>query len=310
MGGAVIDPLSTAATLGGKSASSRMGYHVGLQLASVLAPGIVIATEMYLLGMGLVTERDSARLGSLVEGLSDIHGSGLVLFALIGISIGYILGWISRDLGLRTLVLVERGRRVLKTHARRDMSKDLSAKASAAEVTWHQTTAADELSIKQRLRAVMGDQAVDDCIRRHPILAVFEKDAAHVQPGDTGQQQASLGHYHELEAFIYCKLWLRRFAPDLSVDWIEAEINMLGASVVPVALLEANLIAWSVHPGGAVLLSALPFLGIVTLLARVLARKRLTERWEATKNLVGDHMMRSALTSYSNPATASPGDGE
>jgi hypothetical protein len=293
-----MNPLSMAGW-GSRSATSRLSFYIGLQLSSVLAPGIVVTIEILLLVGRFTTRRDTQALGSAVDAVSDIRGSGVLLVTLVGAAVGYIVGWISREIGFWTIGLVERiGSRM--------SSKSRSAKPPSSD-EMQLARRPDEMSMKEWLRSTIGDDAVDDCIQHHPILSVLRK-------GNNAPPPMTPAGWHwnfsvpnqEYEVFLYCKLWLRRFAPELSVDRIEVDINILTSALVPLILLHTTLIAWSPDAVVVALVSTPLLLGLLTLLLRSVLIARKAERWDAVKHVIEDHMMRVALTAYPSPPVADP----
>jgi hypothetical protein len=289
----MIDPLSAAAW-GSTTATSRMSFYVGRELSSALAPGMVVLAEGFLLVVCVTTERDTEGLRSLVDDLSGLQGAALVLVAVLGFSAAYVIGWVSRELGFWLVGGLE--------WFRRRMGR-------------RRPSAPSEPSLSTRLRAIAGEDAVDACIAHHPVLLILDEEADDVvtRRERVRRTWGAFVPYQEDEAFSYSKSWLRRFAPEMSVDGIEADINILTAALVPLLLLVANIVAWSSEPSIAALVSVPPTVAVVTMLVRNVARKRRDERWEAVRNLVEDHIMRRALAGYprAGGATASAsGDGE
>jgi hypothetical protein len=105
----------------------------------------------------------------------------------------------------------------------------------------------------------------------------------------------SQGDAVDYAVFAYCKLWLRTQAPQLSVDHIEVEINVLAASVLPTALVGAIVLT---GPGGAGAGLTAVVLGIVLAALwtclRAAARLRRRERFEAVRNLCFAHLVQTA----------------
>lgn len=102
----------------------------------------------------------------------------------------------------------------------------------------------------------------------------------------------------KFEAKAYATLWLRRFAPALAVDQIEAEINILASALPPVVLAVPVAAAWASNPGLALAIG-LPVAAFACyILLTSTARLRESERWEAIRNLFEDHSMRIASSRY------------
>lgn len=297
---APMNPLSPVAW-GSKETTSRLSFYIGLQISSVLVPGIVVVS-----GLALIAARLASQSGSSVltgaDTLSNLQGPALILILTIGVSVGYIVGWISRELGFWIVGQVE-GREWIRTAT---SSLDADAADSAepanddtdafADLDW-----AERLSTRDRLSAVVAAEVLHDCADRHPILGYLEQPSSVISVAGVrraGRHWNSFISHLEYESFVYCKLWLRAYAPQLSVDRIEADINVLAASLVPVSLFAANTVAWSTRPLVATIAVIPIFIAITALIVRRIVRNRKDERWEAVRNVVHDHMMRSALVGY------------
>lgn len=264
-----MNPLSSTAW-GSKASTSRLSFYVGLQIASVVVPGIVVAGEIAALVVRFNIRRDDEiSIVEAVENVSGIKGPGLVLILVIGISAGCIVGWISREVGFQMVGAIEN----------RTWFKKLGSQAE---------NDVEHLPLPERLGLQADAAIVGSCIERHPVIG--EDD---------------------YEAFVYCKFWLRAYAPDMSVDSMEVDINVLAASLIPILLAAANGVAWSESPALVTGLVVPAVAALSVLIVNRIIRKRRAERWEAVRNVLHDHMMRTALSHYDREAVAETlgGDG-
>lgn len=286
-----MNPIYGAAVAGGRSFASRFTFYLILQLATVLAPGLVIGSELALLIVRVQMGEDHTELHVLVHAISVLHGPGLLFAAVVAIASCYVVGYVCREAAFRLLGRLERisGKRA---------SAAVSEETPTATETEQIQPFSDQLFIT-RMRALAGDEATDACIELHPVLRVLDEASATYQvTGSTKGVGGAHVHNMELEAFAYCKIWLRRYAPEFSVDQIEAEINILVSMVIPVLLAAPVAVAWSGHSLVSAIISVPMVLAIGLALLRNATRQRKTERWEAFRNLIEDHMMRKALSSY------------
>ena len=315
-------PVS-GATWASRSFTSRLSFHIGLQLTSVVAPGIVIATEIAFILDRLSSHASRTELTPTLNSLSNTRGAALILFSVIGLAVSYVTGWVCRELGFWIAGLLEGKSRRLKTLQRfavlfrdKNPSEEIifdskghrlksvrKLEASSREGNPpREILATDEMPIIERIRLVLGDEAIDGCIALHPILRILAHDTArHSDIAATrGQWDHKIAN-QEIEAFTYCKLWLRRYVPELSVDRIEVDINILASTIIPVLLLAIIVIMDSRHPAIVAILAVPLSLAMESLLVRRIARNRRDERWEAIRNLIEDHAMQTALACYPKP---------
>jgi hypothetical protein len=276
------------AALGGRAAS-RFSFYLTLQLTSVLAPGLVIGAELALLIVKAETRNPGSELHSLVQDIAGLHGAGLFLGTVVALAACYIVGHICRDIAFWLLGVLER------IKIRRGAPAGQGETGDARNP--RRVSIRGEESILAQVRALVGDQVTDACVELHPVLRLL--DASQHPLAGLGDVVGG-GHLYsgELEAFAYCKLWLRRCAPELSVDHLEIEINILAATVTPVLLAASVAAVWSSYPLVWVIVGLPVALAIDLVLLRNAANLRKTERWEAVRNLVEDHIMRMATSRY------------
>ncbi|WP_147431645.1 hypothetical protein [Terracoccus luteus] len=95
------------------------------------------------------------------------------------------------------------------------------------------------------------------------------------------------------DAFVYSKLWLRRYAPVLNIDSMEFEINVLAACYVPTMCFAGAVMVQDVGLVGRLAVVVI-FAMIVGVITHNLRDLRVAERKEAYRNIILDVAMRSA----------------
>lgn len=285
------------ASIGGRAVSAAMSHYVAIQLASVLAPGLVITTEAGLLVARLVSSTQNSDLAELTKALSSVRGSVVLIAVVVAVATSYIFGYVCRELGFWLEGRLEARR---AKHNKNKKVVSAHPKRGAVEPSLH------DLPHLARARALSGTHVVDDCIVHHPILGMLEDDDGLAAVAGRASRRHWTEYVPDREdaAFHYSKMWLRRHVPELSVDQTEAEINILVAMVVPVILLGVIVVAWSPSTWLAALIAVPAVATIVTVLTRQAARLRRGERWDAIRNLIFDHMMRTALSRYPGSAAS------
>jgi len=292
-----VNPIYGAAAVTGSSFASRFTFYLTLQVATVIAPGLLVSSELIALIVRTANGNTGTELHSAVRALSGLHGSGLFFAVLLAVAASYAIGYLSRESSFWLLGRMER------ISERRRAGAAIPVRQDDAD-TLGQVPPGDDVPALTRMRALSGNNAVDACIELHPVLASLSgPDPApqRVRRGGPTAGGAALPG-RELEAFIYCKLWLRRYAPELSVDQIEAEINIVVSIVIPVLLVAPVTAAWSGHPVLSTVIGVPVVLAAALAMMRSAMRLRRSERWEAIRNLIEDHMMRTALSHYDQPA--------
>ncbi|HEY0806098.1 MAG TPA: hypothetical protein VGD84_13570, partial [Pseudonocardiaceae bacterium] len=91
-------------------APGRLSFYVWVQFISVLLPGVVVLTEATLIGVHMVPQ-SGGDLTFLGAATSRLQGAGLVMFSVVGLAAGFVLGYISRELAFWIIGRVERRRR-------------------------------------------------------------------------------------------------------------------------------------------------------------------------------------------------------
>jgi len=247
----------------GYSFSERLPFYVVVQLVSVLLPGAGVLTEVTLLGIHYA-RHPGTDLGFFVDALAGVRGAGIVLFAAVGLSGAFVLGYLSRELAFVTVGRLEkRGRR---------RHPDPPA--------W------------PRVRKLVGKEAADTLVRQHPVLELVDGDgkSVGVRAGAGGGHVADA----DLEVFAYSKLWLRGRSAAFRLDFLELEINVLAGLLVPVLLCTVDVLVVGDEPLP-VRIAAVPAgLLVCTALLRSIRRLRRTERWEALRNMAFEAVIQRA----------------
>lgn len=254
--------------------SSRFTLYLTIQVSSVLVPGMVLGTEIALLIISGGAHGARASLSSFLAAMSGLHGATMVFVFILALATCYIVGYICREFTFWFVGILEQAKRRL----------------SGAQDSGH--------PLLDRIKAVVGEDAIAECADFHPVIGSLVRGAELVSPALTRTGGGAHRQDFELEVFVYAKLWLRRFSPTLAVDQMEAEINILVATLLPVILAVPVAAAW-----GGDLLLVLP-LGLplalfgcyITVTSAM--RLRRSERWEAIRNMFEDHLMRMAAARY------------
>ncbi|MEU5266544.1 hypothetical protein [Amycolatopsis sp. NPDC021455] len=255
----------------GYSFSERLPFYVVVQLVSVLLPGAGVLAEVTVLGVHYA-RHPGTDLGFLVDALSGIRGAGIVLFAAVGVSGAFVLGYLSRELAFVAIGRLEGLDRWWA--ARRGRTEDPA---------W------------QRVRSLVGKEAAAELVELHPVLELLSGDRkplAARHPGAGGGHRADA----TFEVLAYSKLWLRGRSSAFRLDFLELEINVLAGLLVPVLLFALDVLVVG-DEQLAIRISALP-VGVLICGAvlRSIRRLRRTERWEALRNLAFEAAVRRAET--------------
>jgi hypothetical protein len=248
-------------------AERRFSFYVTLQLASVLAPGIVIAAEVVFL-VGWIQRPSKPPL--LLSYLKGFTGTAGLLVVLMVVAAGYVTGYITRELAFKLLRQFEK----LPAVGRR-LEEDLDA----------------------YLQEYFPESLIIECLQAHQALSTLGQSDPK-----SARNKRSIGGGHfevsDYEKFVYAKLWIRNYASGFSIDGVEAEINILASALIPSLLAAADIIAgagsiwWAISV--AVVLVGLTW----SVLLDSLIRLRKTEKLEAVRNLVMDYAMRVAADGY------------
>ncbi|MEV7030160.1 hypothetical protein AB0N99_08015 [Streptomyces sp. NPDC093272] len=271
-----MDPL-TAVSASRMASGKRFAFYISVQLASVLVPGLVAVTCITALVLHAEHPHDFA--SAVSRAAQSIRGPAVILLDVSWLASAYVLGYVGREIAFRMLGIAER----------------LSARHRMTLNTLH-----------LEIESAYGQTVVERCLRTHPLLGHLlhtappsPRSAALRQPG--GALRVGQGY----EAFTYAKSWLRQHNPALAPDSIEAEINILLSTLMPLALgtwAAISLASLGATAVTAAVLAAMVVVGIV--FAQVL-RLRRNECWEALRNLLEDHEMRLAAARM--PGSPLPG---
>lgn len=248
-------------------AQRRLSFYIAVNAASVLAPGVVIVIEAILLFEHF--QHPGSQLASLSH-LKSYSGASVVLITLVFAAAGYVFGYVGRELAFRLLEQIER-----TPHFRKKLQQDVNA----------------------RLQDYFSHALLNDCFEAHRILSRIRstpiESARLTEKAGGGHQETS-----DYRAFTYAKLWIRNYAPGLSIDSVEAEINILVSGLLPTLLAAIYVIVISGINALATILASVILVLAWSVLLDSIERLRRTERWEALRNLVMDYAMREAATKY------------
>ncbi len=271
-----MDPLTSIA-----AASKTSSFWVTKELTSVLAPGVVVLAEIMLLVRPLIKRGLQSPLGS---GEPNIFALLTVVLAL-----AWLVGYIGREIAFKVLGLTE-PRKVKPIEG-----DPTPFRRWYRGLRYPHKTA---LEIERDLRAFCGDPEVEAFRRAHPI-ADHLLSARDPEVPDLAALNETRGgnmiNNSSTQLFTYCKLWLRRHAPEFGLETIELEINIVAATLVPVALLPVvTLGAVRSHAGAWATAAAVAAILIAGQIARSYHRLRGAERWEAVRNTMIATMLRRA----------------
>lgn len=257
-----MDPLNSIVGAA-KMAQGRLSFYVSLQLTSVLAPGVCIVAETAF----LVARTAEVKVA---KGLGQSNVIVSLIVALAVLAVGYVVGYVCRELGFKVVGLLER----LPPLRLRDGS-------SAA------------------LAELVGPARYEEFLEAHPYLAALEEEGRRL--GERGVIGGYHGYSLPYERFVYAKTWLRNHATGFSVDSAEAEINILTATLIPIGLAAADLTVAASPRAWLFVLAALLAAALWTVVLGSVLRLRRSERFESLRNLLLDHSMRRALAGYAPP---------
>ena len=264
-----MDPVTSIA-----ASSKTSSFWVTKELTSVLAPGVVLLCELTLLIQPHLRKGMKSPLGN--------EEPSVFVVLVVVVALAWLVGYISREIGFKILFFTEPG----------DSSGRTIGNSSLPPVhpirtikNWmlglrcpHQTPA----ETRSRLVLYAGEREVEYFLRSQPIL-LHLMAANREFDGRTGG--GNIPDDAAAAFFSYCKLWLRSYAPELGLDSIELEINIVVSALVPTALLPL-LAAQSFHSHQIWWTAATAIGALVALvqMARSFRRLRGAERWEAARN--------------------------
>jgi hypothetical protein len=245
------------------AAQRRLSFYITVNLASVLAPGIVIVFAIIIL-IGSIRHPSSPL--TFLTYFKNYTGASTLLASILVVAAGYVFGYVSRELAFKFLQQFER-------------------------LPWIRTKWQED--VNTRLQRYFSQDLINDCRQAHRALgeiSASESEATGAAFSAGGGHSDDIGY----RDFTYAKLWIRNYAAGFSVDSVEAEINILASGLIPTLLAAAGIVvitraAW---PG---VIAGVIFLGLTwSVILDSLLRLRHTERWEALRNLVMDYAMREA----------------
>lgn len=245
------------------AAQRRLSFYITVNLASVLAPGIVIIFAIIIL-IGSIRHPSSPF--TFLTYFKNYTTASTLLASIVVVAAGYVFGYVSRELAFKFLQQFER-------------------------LSWIRTRR--PVDVNARLRRYFSQDLIDECRQVHRALGEI---SASESESAGAAFRAGGGHSDDISYrdFTYAKLWIRNYAAGFSVDSVEAEINILASGLMPTLLAAADIIvitraAW---PG---VIAGVVFLCLTwSVILDSLLRLRHTERWEALRNLVMDYAMREA----------------
>jgi hypothetical protein len=261
----MIPAVITSST---QAAQRRLSFYIALNLASVLAPGIVIVIAATFLIEPV--SGPSSPLVSLTH-LKNYSGAAAFVVSIALVAAGYVFGYVSRELAFKLL---------------RQFEKIPRIQARVSE------------GVNARLRSYFTPGLINDCLQVHRVLS--EMPEGSTGPARIGGAMGG-GHSDSVsyKDFTYAKLWIRNYAAGFSIDSVEAEINILVSGLIPTLLSAAAIIAASKATWPSIV-GAVIFLGLTwSVLLDSIFRLRHTEKWEAVRNLIMDYAMREASNKLS-----------
>lgn len=248
-------------------AQRRFSFYIAVNAASVLAPGVVIVIEAILLFEHF--QHPASQIASLSH-LKEYSGASVVLITLGFAAAGYVFGYVARELAFKFLQQFER-----IPHFRKRLQEDVHV----------------------RLQDYFSRALINECFEAHRILNRIHSasiKAARVSDGAGGGHRET----SDYRGFTYAKLWIRNYAPGLSIDSVEAEINILVSGLIPTLLAAIDIIVISGTKVLTIILAGSILALAWSVLLDSIERLRRTERWEALRNLVMDYAMREAISKY------------
>jgi hypothetical protein len=256
--------FSAAGLMGGaRQPDRRFPFYLAIQITSVIIPGVVSVAAIAFFADRLHHVR-------LTFGVNHLTGAASIIFLVFALAIGYVVGYVLRELSFKVLGHLER----------------MIPSRSHATITYEQ------------LSDAFGAEIVTSCLRAHPYLSRPRHPAESQSPHP--DYRVGGGHLATdyLQDFVYAKLWLRNYSPNFGVDLLELEINTLAATVVPILLGGLVLVTLAGFRWWAYLACILVVLSLEWFVMQSLFRLRYAERWESFRNLIMDYAARIAVASY------------
>jgi hypothetical protein len=261
-----------------------------IQLASVIAPGIVLVCELAYVAIVLTGPVDRELVVTAGEAAAG-PGVPLVVLGALLFAGSVLIGYLAREIALTSLTSVER-----------------------------RTEMIGVVHLREQVVAMFDDNVISEVVRCHPALRPLAPHAAGpparaAAPGrpatDAGQPPAGGGWGRDVEVarvFLYCKFWLRSRAPSVGVDQLELEINVLLAMLMPMLLLPVGVVV-TLRGAPQVLAAGLGVVAVALVWIFILRRARhlrRVERWEAVRNLFLSHLIESAASTLPPPDPPAP----
>ncbi|MGO4663919.1 hypothetical protein AB4Z14_18825 [Terrabacter sp. 2TAF16] len=270
----------------------RLALYILVMAVSVLAPGAIILS----LSLLWLSASQTLQVSGLTKAMEE-SGSFSSLFLTAALSLSFIFGYTARALGFRLVRGIEATQDI--GTQRRFGSRVRSAWSKAAKRLFHGALEGDTCGgTYDSLEQGYGSSVCREALRLHPAMAPILKpsDPSHL-----------LRDRRFDEVFVYAKLWLRRMAPPLNIDSVEVEVNILCASVIPIALsapIFATMVdvpAYFSWPLAVIFAFLIVFFVIENAL-----KLRKSERYEAFRNVVADCAMRLAAESFAKASNTAP----
>jgi hypothetical protein len=277
-----MDPLTI---IGGTQAiGRRFSFYITVQLASVLAPGVVvIAGSIVVVRMF----QNQASTQSALTVVKEISGAAGLLTSFLLLAAGYVSGYVLRELAFKILALIDIFPRLQN---------------------W---TRVDTFDLVDRY---FSSDLISECFSAHPVLGESYRQLKSSEEGTKApepEHDASAGRPKRTEdsragdlnylSFVYSKTWIRNYAPGFSIDSMEAEINILASGFAPSLLVGIAIVAAARSAWWAVFLGCVVVVLVWSILLNSVVRLRRDERRESVRNLILDYSMRQAADRY--PAT-------
>lgn len=258
-----MDPFSSIAS-GAQVVRGKLSFDIGVQLTSVLAPGITVIAEVYFIVM-----RDSLRSPSklLVSG-----GIATIFLSVLILAAGYMVGHIVREVGFFVLGVIERTppiQRRLQVNQYFDTSNYLDGDAEEEFKDYHQYF-----------------KFLDDQYDHLPI--------------DERRSGGTYGSRKQHEQFLYAKMWLRSHGVGFSVDGKEAVVNILASTLIPVLIAGYAISAYREHPWWSILLIPIIVGLFWGLIVNALLNLKKYEHGDSIRYIVFDFYMRKAAAQFEN----------
>lgn len=310
-----MDPFSIVSST--QAVGRRFTFYVTVQVVSVLAPGIVdIIGIIFLVGFF----RNQVSSNSAQTLAKEFSGAAAIFASFVLLAVGFVGGYIFRELGFQLLGRIERLRyfrdRVrtgsydyVADHFPPELIKkcfDLHPLLAGAYQVYRELTATSESEKSSPEGTTAPEGTTTGAVSSSEENGSNTPQVAQV----VRQWKAGGGHVDDIAyaGFIYAKLWIRNYTPGFSIDNIEAEINILASGLAPTLLMGLIIVASSHAAWWSIIISI--FFVIITwsMLLSSALRLRRAEKMEAIRNLVLDYSMRQAAEGYPAAVQTPHGD--